>query len=110
MKHMTLVTTVVLSGLLALPASAGRGAQSYIDQAVLSICVETAQNDRLGLIKTLRAYSISKENAVTKVVCNAKPLVAFARAEQADKIVRMLAPVEARVKGHVTIQELSAAP
>ena len=100
--------TITVAAGLAMPASASKGEMSYIDQAVLSVCVEASQDDAFGLVKTLKAYLISKDNAVKKVVCNAQPLVDFARAEQAHKVVKLLTPVENRINGNVTIKDVDA--
>ncbi len=112
MNTMTLLRsaalTITVATSLAMPATASKGDLSYIDQAVLSVCVEAARDDAFGLVKTLKAYRISKDNAVKKVVCNSQPLVDFARAEQAHKVVKLLAPVERRINGNVTIQDVDA--
>lgn len=100
--------TITVATSLAMPATASKGDLSYIDQAVLSVCVEAARDDAFGLVKTLKAYRISKDNAVKKVVCNSQPLVDFARTEQAHKVVKLLAPVEQRINGNVTIQDVDA--
>ena len=88
--------------------TASKGDLSYIEQAVLSVCVEASKDDTLGLVKTLKAYRISKDNAVKKVVCNSQPLVDFARTEQAHKVVKLLAPLERRINGNVNIQDVDA--
>ncbi len=104
----TAALTITVATSLTMPATASKGEMSYIDQAVLSVCVEAAQDDTHGLIKTLKAHRISKDNAVKKVVCNAQPLMDFARAEQAHKVVKLLAPVERRLNGNVTIKDVDA--
>jgi len=112
MNTMTLLRsaalTITIATSLAMPATASKGDMSYIDQAVLSVCVEASQNDSLGLVKTLKAHRISKDNAVKKVMCNSQPLVDFARSEQAHKVVTLLAPIERRINGNVTIKDVDA--
>ncbi len=112
MNSMTLfrsaALTITVATSLAMPATASKGDLSYIEQAVLSVCIEASRDDAFGLVKTLKAHRISKDNAVKKVVCNSQPLVDFARAEQAHKVVKLLAPVERRVNGNVTIQDVDA--
>ena len=78
-------------------------------EALVSVCTETSQDDRLGLYKTLKAYRIGVNVAVDKVVCNGLPLAAFARAEQAHKVSKFLAPYENRGKGHVDIKDIAPA-
>jgi hypothetical protein len=80
---------------------------SYMYNALVQVCSETADDDRLGLHNTLKAYRISKQNAVEKVVCNGKVLMDFARANQAVKVTAMLKPYEDRIKGRVTIQDVA---
>ena len=57
MNTMTLLRsaalTITVATSLAMPATASKGDLSYIDQAVLSVCVEAAQDDAFGLVKTL---------------------------------------------------------
>lgn len=83
---------------------------SYIHTALVQVCTNTAADDRLSLHKTLKAYRISKQNAVEKVMCNGKQLMDFARANQALKVSAMLQPYEDRIKGRVIIQDIAAAP
>lgn len=104
----TTALTITLLSSLTNPATASKGDLSYIDKAVFSVCSEAAQDDAFGLVKTLKAYRISKDNAVKKVVCNSQPLVDFARAEKAHKVVKLLAPVERRLRGDVTIKDVDA--
>ncbi|NRQ44275.1 DUF3718 domain-containing protein [Rheinheimera sp. YQF-2] len=80
----------------------------YIYQALVQVCSETADDDRLGLHNTLKAYRISKQTAVEKVVCNGQQLMDFARANQAVKVATMLQPYEDRIKGRVTIHDVAA--
>ncbi len=112
MNSMTLLRsaalTITVATSLAMPATASKGEMSHIDRAVLSVCVEASQDDAYGLVKTLKAYRISKDNAVKKVVCNAQSLMDFARAEQAHRVVKLLTPVENRINGNVTIKDVDA--
>lgn len=101
--------TLTVATSLALPATASKGDSGYIEKAVQSVCINASRDDAFGLVKTLKAHHISKDNAVKKVVCNAQPLMDFARAEQAHKVVKLLAPVESRVNGNVTIKDVDAA-
>ena len=82
---------------------------SYVHTALVQVCTNTADDDRLGLHKTLKAYRISKQSAVEKVMCNGKQLMDFARANQAVKVTAMLQPYEDRIKGRVIIQDIAAA-
>jgi hypothetical protein len=82
----------------------------YIHKALVEVCSETADDDRVGLHKTLRQHRLSKQNAVEKVVCNGKALMDFARANQAINVTAMLQPYEDRIKGRVTIKDVAAAP
>lgn len=79
----------------------------YTEQALISVCSHTADDDRLSLNKTLKAHRISRQNAVEKIVCNGKQLMDFARYNQAVRVTRMLQPYEDRVKGKVTIQDIA---
>ncbi|OBP16690.1 hypothetical protein A5320_04700 [Rheinheimera sp. SA_1] len=78
-------------------------------EALVAVCTETSQDDRLSLYKTLKEYRIGVNTAVDKVVCNGLPLAAFARAEQAHKVSKFLAPYENRGKGHVDIKDIAPA-
>ncbi len=80
---------------------------SYLHNALLQVCRETANDDRLGLRKTLNVYHVSKQAAVENVVCNGQPLMDFARANQAVKITAMLQYYEDRVKSRETIQDIA---
>jgi len=79
----------------------------YVHNALVQICTETADDDRLGLHNTLKSYRIKKQTAVEKVVCNGQKLMAFARANQAVKVTAMLKPYEDRIKGKVTIYDVA---
>ncbi|MBZ9610129.1 DUF3718 domain-containing protein [Rheinheimera maricola] len=108
-KQAWLTVAVVIS--LTFPAIVSANySENYIRSAVVEICTETATDDRLGLKKTLGHFRISKQNAVEKVVCNGQQLMAFARANQAVKVTAMLKPYEDRIKGRVTIQDVTSAP
>ena len=78
-------------------------------EALVAVCTETSQDDRLSLYKTLKEYRIGVNTAVDKVVCNGLPLTAFARAEQAHKVLKFLAPYENSGKGHVDIKDIAPA-
>ncbi|WP_215395530.1 DUF3718 domain-containing protein [Rheinheimera oceanensis] len=94
---------------VAMPASADNYVKgSYLHNALVQVCRETAADDRLGLHSTLKAYHISKQAAVEKVVCNGQRLMDFARANQAVKVTAMLQRYEDRIKGRVTIQDVAA--
>lgn len=109
MKTAILFAVSLASASVAVPANAGDYQQgSYIYNALVQVCSETADDDRLGLNKTLKSYRISKQAAIEKVVCNGQQLMDFARANQAVKVTRMLQPYEDRIKGKVTIQDVAA--
>ena len=109
MKTALLLAISVASAGVAVPVAANDYVKnSYIHQALVQVCSETADDDRLGLHSTLKAYRISKQAAVEKVVCNGQHLMDFARANQAVKVTAMLQPYEDRIKGRVTIQDVAA--
>jgi len=109
MKTALLFAVSVASAGVAVPAAANDYVNnSYIHQALVQVCSETADDDRLGLHNTLKAYRISKQTAVEKVVCNGQQLMDFARANQAIKVSAMLQPYADRIKGRVTIQDVAA--
>lgn len=111
MKTAILFAVSLASASVAVPVAANDYASGhYVQNALVQVCSETADDDRLGVHKTLRAYRISKQNAVEKVVCNGQSLMEFARANQAVKVATMLKPYEDRTKGRVTIQDVAAAP
>lgn len=109
MKTTLFVTSLLLSVMVNLPAQASVST-SDINSTVAKICQNTADDDRLGLLHTLKEHHISRKAAVTKVVCNGQPLLDFARAEQANKVVKLLEPTERRLRGTVTIQDVTATP
>jgi len=89
-------------------AQAGTGQHEFnseVQQALVAICADTLDDNRLALKKTLKAHRISVGTAVDKVVCNGQPLPAFARAVRAHKVMRYLAPYD---RGHVDIKDLAA--
>lgn len=93
----------------AFQAGAGQFEQQpYGYKALVQICTETRQDDRLGLKKALKEHRIRTQAAVDKVVCNGLPLISFARAEQSFKVVKMLSPYERRGDGHVDIKDIAA--
>ncbi|MGP9800412.1 DUF3718 domain-containing protein [Rheinheimera sp. NSM] len=109
MKTALLLVISVASAGVAAPVAANDYVKgSYIHQALVQVCSETADDDRLGLHNTLKAYRISKQAAVEKVVCNGQQLMDFARANQAVKVAAMLQPYADRMKGRVTIQDVAA--
>ena len=104
---------MLLAGLLVGSAGAQAGASQTefnpeVYRALVSICADTQDDDRLALTKTLKAHRIGVKTAVDKVVCNGQPLAAFARAEQSFKVAKFLAPYENRGKGHVDIKDIAA--
>ncbi len=74
-------------------------------RALVAVCANTQDDDRIALQNTLKEYRIGVQTAVDKVVCNGKPLAAFARAEQSDKVAKFLAPYD---KGNVDIKDIAA--
>ena len=110
MKKLMLVAVSLATASMAVAVSAGEYTfDRYTENALVSICTDTADDDRFGLTKTLKAYRVSKQTAVEKVVCNGQELMDFARANQAVKVTRMLQPYEDRIKGRVSIQDIAAA-
>lgn len=110
MKAKLMLLAAMVVGCGGVQADAGQHEFSpYVYQALVSICSETQADDRLGLKKTLKEYRIGVKNAVDKVVCNGLPLAKFARAEQAHKVAKFLAPYEKRGEGHVDIKDITAA-
>lgn len=109
MKAKLILLVVMMVGSGAVQADTGQHEFSYVvHQALVSVCTETRQDDRLGLSKKLKEYRMSVNTAVDKVVCNGQPLAAFARAEQSHRVAKFLAPYENRGKGHVDIKDISA--
>ncbi|HSG51932.1 MAG TPA: DUF3718 domain-containing protein [Rheinheimera sp.] len=110
MKKLMLVAVSLATASMALVVSAGENTfNRYTENALIQVCSETADDDRIGLTKTLKAYRISKQTAVEKVVCNGQELIDFARANQAVNVTAMLKPYEERTKGTVTIKDVAAA-
>lgn len=104
----TLATALVVT-CFAFQAGAGQfEQQSYGYTAVVKICTETRQDDRLGLKNVLKENRIKIQTAVDKVVCNGLPLISFARAEQSFNVARMLAPYDRSGEGHVNIKDIAA--
>lgn len=93
-----------------LMVSATTQADTYITPQIHSllveVCVHTQDDDKFSLNKTFRQNRLSKQAAVSKVVCNGQPLVDFARSAQANKVVAMLTPYERRAK--VSISDVVA--
>lgn len=109
MKTALLFAVSLASASVAVPAVAGDYQKNgYLYKALVQACTDTAEDDRLGLHKTLKSHYISKQDAVERIVCNGKPLMDFARANQAVKVTRMLQPYEDRIKGRVIIQDVAA--
>lgn len=109
MKTAILFAVSLASASLAVPATAGDYQKDgYLYKALVQVCTDTAEDDRLGLHKTLKSHYISKQDAVERIVCNGQQLMDFARANQAVKVAAMLQPFEDRIKGKVTIQDVAA--
>ena len=81
----------------------------YLYSGLVQACEQTRDDDKHGLLNTLKSYRISKKAAVTGIVCNGQQLMDFARANQAVKVTAMLQPYEDRIKGRVTISDVAAA-
>lgn len=110
MKKLMLVAVSLATASMAASAQADELTNNaYLQQALIQVCTETADDNRLGLNNTLKAYRIKKQTAVEKVVCNGQDLMDFARANQAVKVTAMLKPYEERIKGTVTIKDVAAA-
>ncbi|MAD77648.1 MAG: hypothetical protein CML20_23265 [Rheinheimera sp.] len=109
MKTTLIFAVSLASASMAVPASADVFYEdSYIYNALVQVCTNTADDDRRSLHNTLQEYRISKQSAVEKIVCNGKLLTDFARLNQATKVVAMLKPYEDRIKGRVTIHDVAA--
>ena len=81
----------------------------YMYNGLVQVCEHTRDDNKYGLLRTLKSYRISKQDAVEGVVCNGQQLMDFARANQAVKVAAMLQPYEDRIKGRVTISDVAAA-
>jgi hypothetical protein len=109
MKTAMLLAVSLAGASMALPAVAKDYIEgSYMYNALVQVCTDTAEDDRLGLHRTLKDNRISKQAAVEGVVCNGKILMDFARYHQSVKVISMLKPYEDRIKGKVTIQDVAS--
>ena len=110
MKKLILAAVSLATASMAVQAGTDDYAlDRYTEKALVQVCSNTADDDRLGLNKTLKSYRISKQAAVEKVICNGQELMDFARANQAINVTAMLQPYEDRIKGTVTIKDVAAA-
>jgi hypothetical protein len=100
-----LILATALIGLSA-TVSAAPAISPEIEQVLVEVCVNTQNDDRISLHKTLRQNRLSKQTAVAKVVCNNQSLLEFARSSEANKVVAMLTPYESRAK--VSISDVVA--
>lgn len=110
MKTALLLTSALFTLSLQLPANASVHSFTYAQDTARQICLNTQADDRLALIKTMKEHRIQRKAVVEKVVCNGQPLMDFARAEQAVKVVKMLEPIERSVRGTVSIQDVAPTP
>jgi hypothetical protein len=104
MKAPLLFAAAILT--LSATASADTYIAADIKDVLVEVCVNTQDDDRLSLTKTLRQNRLSKQNSVNKVVCNGQQLMDFARSANAHKVVAMLTPYERRAK--VSISDVVA--
>lgn len=111
MKRYLTLTSILAAALLAVPAAADSRfikEGSYLHTALVEVCTHT-RNDQPGkLFNTLREYRISKQSAVDKVMCNKQQLLAFARNNNAQRVVAMLQPYERLPERKVTISDITA--
>lgn len=110
MKTALFLTSAMFTLSLQLPATASVSSFTYAADTAQQICLNTKTDDKLALLKTIKEHRISRKAAVEKVVCNGQPLMDFARAEQAVKVVKLLEPTERRLRGSVTIKDVTATP
>lgn len=110
MKTALFLTSAMLTLSLQLPAHASISSFTYAADTALQICLNTKADDKLALLKTIKEHRISRRAVVENVVCNGQPLMDFARAEQAVKVVKLLEPTERRLRGTVTIKDVTATP
>ena len=109
MKAKLMLVAALVVGSAGVQAGASQNEfNPEVYRALVSICADTQDDDRFALKKTLQAHRVGVKAAVDKVVCNGKPLAAFARAEQSHKVAKFLAPYENRGKGHVDIKDIAA--
>lgn len=110
MKIALLMTSALFTLSLQQPAAASVGSFTYAEDTARQICLNTQADDKLALLKTIKEHRIQRKTVVEKVVCNGQPLMDFARAEQAVKVVKLLEPTERQLRGTVTIQDVTATP
>ena len=110
MKTALLLTSAILTLSLQLPATAGVSSFTYAADIAEQICLNTQADNKLALLKTIKEHRIQRQAVVENVVCNGQSLMDFARAEQAVKVVKMLEPTERRLRGTVTIKDVTATP
>ncbi len=109
MKVRFSLATALVVACFAFQAGAGQTEQQPFGyNALVKVCTETRQDDRLGLKNALKEHRIKIQTAVDKVVCNGMPLISFARAEQSFKVAKMLAPYDRKGEGHVDIKDIAA--
>lgn len=110
MKILSILAVSITVATLAAPVEAETYIKNgYIEKALVEVCTETADDNRVGLNKTLKSHRLSKHAVVAKVVCNGEPLTQFARSRQAYNVAAMLQPYEERLQGNVTIKDVAAA-
>jgi hypothetical protein len=110
MKAKLILIAALIVGCGGVQADNGtREFRPEVYSALVSVCDKTQQDDRFGLYKTLKVNRIDVKTAVDRVVCNGLPLAAFARAEQAHRVAKFLAPYERRDSGYVDIKDITAA-
>lgn len=66
-------------------------------QFALEICQLTASNNSRELQQLMKSVRYSPKLLARHVYCDGKPLLEFAKQQQASKIVRLLQPAAARV-------------
>ncbi|WP_341503400.1 DUF3718 domain-containing protein [Gallaecimonas sp. GXIMD4217] len=106
-KRTILLPALASAGLLMMAAPSQAAMDPYIEGALVQVCKETMQNDRLGLSSTMQEYRLRYPTVVQKVVCNGEEIYDFAQIHGADKTAAML-----RKRGRlgiVTIRDVAMA-
>lgn len=101
--------TLACTGMSATAQPNEQQIYGYMYNGLVQVCENTRDDNKFGVIRTLKSYRINKQAAVEGIVCNGQGLMDFARANQAVKVAAMLQPYEDRMKGRVTISDVAAA-
>ncbi len=99
-----LLPVLATAGLMmATPSQAAM--DPHIETALIQVCKETMQNDRIGLVNAIEGYHLRYPAVARKVVCNGEEIYDFAQYHGADKTAALL-----RKKGRlgtVTIRDVA---